>query len=160
MPISGITTDYSGRKKDISIAFRIDPSNINRQIVDLRFGKVSSFVAGIQKLIQRYMITFLTILGTQPNYPQYGTDILKILQQGNTISKNDLVHLFNFANLKVMTLFKAYQSSNPSEPSDEQISTAVLQDIQTGADFVYFDVKIFTLAGDEVNFLLPIPDQR
>lgn len=160
MPISNFTTDYTGRKKDISIAYGINPKSDARQTVILQFGKISSYCAGIQKLVQRYMVYFMTMLGTQNSYPTFGTNFLKNVTQGNVKTREDLIHEFNFANLAVLSTFKDYQKIHPEMPIDEQISTASLSNISSSGGSVSLDIRIVSNAGDTVTFLMPLPLQR
>ena len=160
MPISGTTTDYTGRKKDLSIMSGTDPKSTERQPVTLKFGAVSSFCAGIQKLIQKYMIYFTTIAGTQSQYPDFGTDFMIGVQNGNIRTREDIVHAFNFANLKTLEALKAYQKENPTIPTDEQINTASLDNLEVNGDKLVIDIRIVSNAGTDVVFLMPLPIQR
>ena len=157
MPIRNIIQDYTGRKRDLNIAFGIDPTNPNRQIVDLSFGKLSTFCAGVEKLIQRYMILFLTAVGSQLNYPTFGTDFANVLYSSNLKSREDMLHTFNFANFNVLTILEKYQTDNPGLPLDEQISTASLNEFEVSGDKLSVSIKILTLAGENVDFLIPLP---
>lgn len=157
MPIKSITQDYTGRKRDLNIAFGIDPTNTARQKVDLRFGPLSTFCAGVQKLIQKYMILFLTAAGTQPQFPTFGTDFSKSIYSGNLTSREEILHAFNFANFTVLETLKKYQAKNPDLPLDEQISTATLNNLEIDGDRLTIDIKIITNAGEDVDFLIPLP---
>lgn len=158
MAINQITTDYSGRKKDVSIIRNIDPTNPTTQKVTLEFGKVSAYCAGVQKLVQRYMIIFMTQVGTQKMYPNFGTPFYGQITQGNVTNKTDLVHKFNFANLKTVETIRTYQQQFNDIPLDEQINTAVLGDIIFVAkDSINIRILIKTNAGENVDFLMPLP---
>jgi hypothetical protein len=158
MAISKITTDYSGRKKDVSIIRNINPTNPATQKVTLEFGKVSAYCAGVQKLVQRYMIIFMTEVGTQKSYPEFGTPFYGNIRRGNVVNKTDLVHKFNFANLKTVETIRTHQQKFNDIPLDEQINTALLGDIIFVArDQINIRILIKTNAGDNVDFLMPLP---
>lgn len=157
MPIKSIIQDYTGRQRDINIAFGIDPSDPQRQIVNLSFGSISTFCAGVQKLIQRYMILFLTAVGSQPQFPNFGTEFASTLYSANLSSREDMLHTFNFANFSVLEVLKTYQSKNPNLPLDEQISTSILNNLEVVGDSLSVEIKLVTLAGDNVDFLIPLP---
>lgn len=156
MSISYTTTNYSGRKRDLNIFGRVDPYNTNPQRITLGFGKVSSYCAGVQKLVQRYAIMFLTEIGSQTMYPTFGTGFLTSLGGSNRIPKDELVHYFNFANLKVLSELQVYQQTN-SDPYDEQISTATLNSMVMTGDSLLFSVTIVTKTGETVPFIIPLP---
>ena len=149
------TTVYGNRTRDVFINLGIDPTLPGRQTVTLSFGTVSKSCAGIQKLVQRYMITFLTVLGSQRDFPAFGTEFLSKLRSGNRLTPGDVVHLFNFANLATMAIFREYQGANPNTPTDERLNAALLQDCQVSPDRVDCTVKLVSEAGDEFEFVLP-----
>jgi hypothetical protein len=155
MPIDVTSTDYSGRTKDIHIFQGVDP--YGAATVAPSFGKISNYCTGIQKLIQRYTISLLTNIGSQANYPTFGTDLLtKLTTSSFRFNKADLGHIFNFANSKVINEFRAYQRANPG-PEDEQLATAVLQDISFSNGSLFFTVQLYPVQQPSVNFILPLP---
>jgi hypothetical protein len=157
MPITSFSNDYTGRQKDINLAHKIDPTSREKQKVSLSFGSVSSFCSGTQKLVQRYMISLLTALGSQSNTPEFGTDLLPTVTNNRYVSLQDLKHTFNFANWKVINEFRTYQNANPDLPADEQLNTATLSSLNVNKGVVHFQITLLTLAGDEIEFLVPLP---
>ena len=116
MPIQNLTTDYTGRTRDVCI---IQGASLlgTKTNITLAFGTVSSFCAGVQKLIQRYMISILTALGSQIDYPTYGTSLfVNIMGANNNPGAIQAQNTFNFANASVIDAFRAYQSSNSGLP--------------------------------------------
>ena len=77
MAIAGITSDYTGRKRDISILQYPDAAILDAQTVTPSFGKNARFCAGVQSLVQKYAIILLTNLGSQEMYPNFGTNYLR-----------------------------------------------------------------------------------
>jgi len=159
MAIQNITTDYTGRKKDISIMRNTVPTVANAQPVTLEFGKVSAYCAGVQKLVQRYTVIFFTAVGSQPDYPDFGTPFYTTVVQSNIGAKSEILHKFNFANLKTIETIRAYQqASTVAIPLDEQINTATLLDLVISTpDSLQLKIKIKTNAGESVDFLMPLP---
>lgn len=157
MPVSSTSTDYSTRKKDIHIFQGVDvskPSSITPS-----FGQISNYCAGVQKLVQRYAIALLTVIGSQPEFPTFGTNLLTKLSNTNlTIDKVKLTHIFNFANYEVINSFRTYQANTPNLLDDEQIDTAVLRDIVVSTNgTVNLTVQIFPVQKTAVTFLIPLP---
>ena len=160
MGIAYTTTDVSGRMQDISILkFPVQYASNGQLVVDaLEFGTPSQFCVGIQKLIQRYVITLLTFLGSQTDYPTFGTGLLPYITSTNYgSSKDNVQHAFNFANSAVLSIFRTYQASNPNLPLDEQINTAILNDITLISDAINLKISIISNAGTNVVFYIPLP---
>lgn len=159
MAIKNITSDYSGHPlKDINICYNINPRVVTQPLV-FSFGKVSSYIAGIQKLVQRYAIALLTQLSSQTEYPEFGTELYNTLLMGRIFNNEDIIHVFNFANMKVIEDFRNYQKQQSGIPLDEQLNTAVLRDVLVDSNngTASFKIYIYTNAGDTVDFLVPVP---
>lgn len=159
MPISAVTSDYSGRTKDISIAYKVNPTFVGAQNTDLKFGPVSAYCSGVQKLVQRYMIALLTQIGSQPGYPNFGTGLLAKLHNSGGLTKTAVGHIFNFANANVVAAFREYQTANPSNFKDEQLNTATLNNVSVGQGNISLNINILTVSGTNVVFVVPIPIQ-
>jgi len=157
MPISNFSTDYTGRLKDIHIMRGCFPEQGGIQRVTLGFGDVAAFCAGVQKLVQRYVVCLLTELGSQSDFPSFGTDFGKTVLGGGNVSMSDIKHIINLANFKVITEFKKYQANNPGLPLDEQINTASCTSIAYTNGTVSVTMALLTMAGEDVTFLLPLP---
>jgi len=157
MPITNDTVDYSNRTVDILILGGVDGLIPGVQVDSLTFGKPSQQVTGVQKLIQRYAISLLTILGSQTNYPDFGTSFLSSLQSGQQVTKVSGTHIFNFANIAVISEFRDYQIANPGIPLDEQINGASLLSLTASGGNINFTVSITTKAGTSLSFVVPLP---
>jgi hypothetical protein len=157
MAIAKITTDYTGRKKDISVLQYPDASRSEAQDVSPKFGKTPRFCAGPQKLVQRYTIILLTNLTSQVNYPSFGTHFLYTLKAG--ISPMDKLlarQIFQIASFAAVNTLKEYQTKT-TVPPDESIKSASLKKISLYGGYVSFDVLITTDAGSSIDFLVPLP---
>ena len=156
MPISGTSTDYSARKKDIHIFQGVDPSS--SATVTPGFGTISNYCTGIQKLVQRYAICLLTELGSQANFPDFGSSLLNMLvRKGGNMNRLDIYPIFNAANLKIIKTFRNYQRATPGVPNDEQLSTAQLTNVIVAGGTVGLSIRIYPVSGGPVEFVLPIP---
>jgi hypothetical protein len=160
MAVKNTTTDYTGRKRDISILQYPDALSREAQTVFPKFGSSARFCTGAQKLVQKYAIILLTNIESQPYFPSFGTDFLYTLKRG--ISPTDGIlaqQVFHLANYKAILTLRAYQSSQPDDaiPPDEKIVNATLEGYTLYGGFVGFDVKINTEAGDNISFVVPLP---
>jgi len=158
MAISGVSSDYTGRLKDISILQSPDATLVGPQDISITFGKTAKFCAGVQKLIQKYTIILLSNIGSQPNYADFGTSFMATIKAGiSPVDKLAATQIFAAASYKAVTTLKNYQIKNPQLPLDECIARAELYRISLYNSFVAFDVKIYTDAGDVIKFLVPLP---
>ena len=153
--ITSVTTDYTGRQKDINIFGYKNPNTQTISTASLSFGRVSSYCAGVQKLLQRYTIALLTKLGSQTTYPDFGTDFTSSLESSQT--SQDLQHALVFANALVISEFRQYQAVNSGLPLDEQIQTVTINALTYTQGVLYLNLSILTLAGDAVQYILPLP---
>jgi hypothetical protein len=159
MPVNSIISDYTGRKKDLSILQNPDASLVGAQTVTPSFGAPSRFCAGIQKLIQRYAIILLTNLESQQNYPEFGTRFIATLSTNSSIDRILARQIFTLANAIAVKTLQNYQIKNKNIPNDERIDSATLRNIVVVPSLgsVSFDIAITSEAGQTVDFLLPLP---
>jgi hypothetical protein len=158
MAITDFTTDYINRTTDINVLLVNSYTSNTTQKTTVAFGTTSQYITGIEKLVQRYTILFFTILGSQINYPTFGTSFLSDLQNSPlNLSKLDVLHLFNFANLDVASVFTNYQEENPDQAKDEQFQSAVLTNFSVSNGNINMQIAITSIAGDNITFILPIP---
>ena len=158
MPISGTSTDYTGRKKDISIFQSPDATATGPQDVTAAFGVQAKFCSGVQKLIQRYAILLLSDQGSQFNYPTFGTNFMSTIKAGiSPVDKLAAMQIFSSASYDAVLALRNYQAARPEIPPDERIVRADLSSISLYASFAAFNVTIYTEAGTAVKFLVPLP---
>ncbi len=158
MAITGFTTDYSNRTKDINVLKVGAYTNNQTQADTVAFGNPSQYITGIEKLVQKYAILFLTKVGSQVNNPTFGTNFLSTLSTSSSLlSRLDVLHLFNFANLDVLDILKPFQADNPSIPDDEQLQSANLVSFATSPGTLNISIAITSVAGASLVFVLPIP---
>lgn len=157
MAVTGTTSNYVGRKRDISILQYPDALSAGPQTVTPVFGKIARFCTGIQKLAQKYAVILMTNLTSQKNYPEFGTSLLYTLQGG--ISPTDSLaaaQIFRLASYLTVTSLKEYQVTHPELPLDERIVRAELVKISLYAGSAAFEVSIVTEAGD-LRYVVPLP---
>jgi len=158
MAISSTSTDYTDRKRDLSILHTPDPSTNDAIQVSVSFGRPSTFCAGLQKLIQRYVIILLTNLESQPGFPAFGTDLLTNLQSGlSPVDKLRASQLFNLASYAALDVIRKEQIQNPTTPKDERILSTSLEGIALSGGRASFRVKIETESETSAVFLVPLP---
>jgi hypothetical protein len=158
MAVASVSSNYVGRKKDISILQYPNALLVGTQTVLPGFGKNTRFCAGAQKLVQRYAITLLTNISSQEKYPDFGTNLLYTLKAG--ISPMDQLkasQIFELASYEVVTVMKIYQTNHPEMPLDERLARATLTSLTLIGGLAAFEVTLITEAGDSLEFIIPLP---
>jgi|SRR5579859_2053279 hypothetical protein len=145
MAVSGTTTNYTGRLLDINVSGSLSPLSSATQSVTYAFGSPTQQLAGVQKLVQRYVISLMNsgfvtaLIGAAANNISYAAN------------------LFNSYSWGVIQQFKSYQLSNPNTNSDEKLNTVQLLSVSSNGDAVAFSIQLTTHAGTSVTYVLPIP---
>jgi hypothetical protein len=138
------STDYSGRTKDLFISQGVDPNAVGAKKIEYNFGAVSSYIAGIQKLIQRYIILL------------FNNNLKRELERVRYENPQEASHIFNFVNWKALQIIRTYQNEHPDTPEDEQLAGAELLSISGIEGTVTLNVRLVPVSGDATVFLLPI----
>lgn len=166
MAVNKITSDYTGRKKDISILQYPDPHIADAQSVKLNFSKNGRFCTGVQKTIQKYTVLLLTNLGSQEKFPEFGTSFYSdLIYRSGALDTILATQIFVAASAQAVDVIKAYQIYKDDIPADERLVSATLEDIVINNVYiagrpdrqVAFSVKILTEAGESVDYVLPLP---
>ena len=157
----GTSADYTGRKVDLEIFQTENPPALLKELsLTMTSGNVSRKVAGIQKLVQRYMLTFFTAQGTVPLRPDYGASFMQAVALGLMQSRTAIVQYFSFANVEVAQQLKFQDQTIEGEalPDDEKFARAYLMDyaVDSTSARLYLKVKLESLAGDAFTFVLPV----
>lgn len=142
---------------DLYIAGSLNPESAAKQVVTPGFGTMSKFCAGIEKLIQRFMITFLTAKGSQPNFPDFGSDFSNYVRVGRNITPDKLAHRINFALADTILQLRVTQAESTTIPLDEQLRDARMVELLVSGDTVKVKIQIYSNAGDSIQFLMPLP---
>lgn len=152
----GVSTDISGRTLDIEV-FQSTAETLSGQLtMTLGRGGVSRKVAGMQKLVQRYLITFMTPKGSVKSSPLFGTDFMSAANNGLMASRTSVVQYFAAANISVGDQLRA-EDSGADVPDDEKYADSYLDDytVDYGKTLLYLKIVIRNLAGDTYTFIIP-----
>lgn len=149
------TNDYSGRKVDVLAldgAFNDSVFPMNQTLYSEN-GKVC---AGIQKLAQRWLIEFLTPLGSIPYLKSRGCDFINKVRSGRIRTEVDAALVFNFAKEKVANNLRK-EDAEGTYPDDEMYANVELLAIKVNIGVgLSMSVRIDSIAGDARVFVLPL----
>jgi hypothetical protein len=152
------TTDYTGRQVDI-MAFTGAFSDKQFELDQILYNDTNpsgQVCAGIQKLVQRWVIELLTPLGSMPYLTNRGSAFLNTIRSGKIRSELDATLIFNFANEQVA--YNLRQEDNAGTyPDDEKYGSVDLLGVQviTGSKMT-ISVRINSVAGAARVFVVPV----
>ena len=157
--------DYSGRQVDVEMLQSVSKPADLVAVSLTSVQKTAKIVTGIEKLVQRYALLFLSSIGTVHFVQEQGTYILSNLLAGGIQSRGVLQGLFAVNNVNVLDQLRKdddrpdiYGDTQP----DEVIASADLLDcnVDAASGIVYMQVQITSQAGDAVTFIVPVTAAR
>jgi hypothetical protein len=165
MAVAGTTTDTTDRALDLAVLFQIDSINTVPKRMSLTVAgddNTPYFITGLQKLVQRYVILFMTALNSNEYEPTAGTTLIQQYLRSAVTRRSQIVHLFHLSNAQVSDQIRREDESSAfgaTPPLDEQLASAQLVSfaIDTGTATVRLRVKLTSQAGDTAVFVLPVP---
>ena len=152
------TNDYSGRLLDLECLKSVRvPSGA--QSVKIALTPEPAIVAGIQKLVQRYVLLFLTPYNSIMFSQDTGTLFLDAVSRGTIINYGQLMAAFSYAN--TLTL-QAMTADTSGLPDDEIITGAGLlsHDISHSTNTLSLTIGLINKAGETTKFIVPTTISR
>lgn len=147
--------DYKDRTYDV-MAFQdvrqYGDTLLTMALFDAKTGGTIS--TGIQKLSQRWILEFLTELGSMPGLPTRGTTFMTLVRQGRIRTYNDVSSNFIFSALSAR--LNLQQEETDDWPDDERIGTAELVSVEFAPGYANLKVELISLAGTARQVILPI----
>lgn len=152
------TYDYTGRTVDVA-ALDGTYANFEFELAQGIMGagyKSGKVVTGIQKLVQRWVIEFLTPVGSMPYLSKRGSVFLNEARSGRMRTEADVMSVFAYANSKISdNLFE--EDSLGVYPEDEQYSDARLISVAISlGSKVSLTIAIDSKVGADRIFTVPI----
>lgn len=116
---------------------------------------MSRRVTGLQKLIQRYTVLFLTPKGSVKYHPDQGSRFINAFGADNIQTSGDIVAQFAFANYDVIAQLRWEETDD--DPDDERIKSVSLLDynIDYSEGRLYLKVRLISLAGESAELTIP-----
>ena len=155
------STNYFGRHVDVYIADLPEPDFEGE--MGLRFGSNVKVATGLQKLVQIYVITLFTAVGSKLLAPTEGTTVGSLAVGRQSPGTGQLRHVINIGNAEALDQILEDQGTILSEgtepiPDDELLSSATPLDISVpSCDQVDFTVLLESAAGESAVFVIPLP---
>lgn len=157
-----VATNYSGRLVDVEgLQTVAAPTGMVQVYFTATTGQ--RIVSGIQKLIQRYAIIYLS---NKDSYydPVLGTDFMMKVVNGLIQTRENVAVAFAFANDDVLRILRVddVDPKYGTLPDDEKVDKVTLEDynVDLATGTLFLRLKIATKAGDSAEFLLPATAPR
>jgi len=147
--------DYLGRTIDLLAFAGAQPSGDVLLTPQLAFAAQSGQItAGIQKLVQRFLLELLTESGSLAYLPTRGCDFMIDALAGIWRTQIDVQQSFYSAMIDVGRNLTLEESV--SDSADERFGSAELLNVVLTADKVSIQVAVTSLAGSSRTVLMPI----
>jgi hypothetical protein len=147
--------DYANRRYDFLALQNVKPTGDN-QLGLLLFENdgTSKICVGVQKLAQRWLLEFLTEVGSMPGLPTRGTPFMTQVRTGRLRTTADVVAAFN------SSAYTARVTLNKEEddtwPDDERLSYARLLGVTFFPGYANIKVAIYSRSGNTRSVILPV----
>lgn len=154
--------NYSGRLVDIELLQDItNPSTAMQHVQITNVGATPKYVTGIEKVIQRYTVALLTVLGDVHFAQSFGGPLIGALMRGTVSNISYLGNVFGITSASAIQALATDDQNTKiygTIPADEQIVSAVLTDsnVDYNTGTVALSVTITTAAGSNYDFVVPV----
>lgn len=160
-------SDYANRKYDyLGLQNTTGPGD--RRLGLELFNKDTSgqITTGAQKLAQRWLLEFMTEIGSMPGLPKRGSSFMRTARTGGFRTPINVRTEFAVADLNIRNNLRAEETD--AMPDDERFGSAEITNVAilpgfdvsqksgTTAAFLTLGVKITSRAGDAREVVLPI----
>ena len=148
--------DYANRNVDLAAYQDMQPGGerlLTQELVGTDHG--GRIVAGIQKLVQRFIILLLTEKGSVAHFPDKGCEFLTDARTGVFLVPLDVFTSFSSSLVDIEQQLKATEAA--TDPDAERFSSAEIIAVTLAAGNASVRVRLVSRAGSGYVFLTPIP---
>lgn len=155
-----ISTSFSKRQLDLECLETMDkPYDTFIELETSATFDVPRVVSGPQKLAQRYVVLFTTIIGSDRLRSDFGTTLLRVVETGNVNSEAELKLMASVANSMTMNAIRADDADAEygPQPDDEKLLRSYIDDVVVDRETrdVRIYVSLITVAGEDITFIVP-----
>lgn len=148
--------DYVGRTIDI-VAWpgqKIGTGDVLTPACLALPGAGGQVCTGVVKLVQRWLMEFLTIAGSIYFLPDRGCNFMQQLQSGQLHTTLDIEQAFNLSAAQIKLNLNREDADD--SPTDEQLANALLLSVDIAADQLALHVQLSSRQGSSETVILPI----
>ncbi len=111
-------------------------------------------VTGLQEIVQRFTLVFLTEQGSVAGRPNYGTNFMTKLRQGRLRTDADVRVAYSSALMDVKRQLAVMVADD--DPPEQVFENAELISASVADGRVLLSVKLITAAGETPKFTIPV----
>jgi len=155
MPLN-TSTDYSDRTRDLLIVQDGDYTG-KEALVAFSYGvALGKVTTGIQKLVQKFLVIFLTDEGSVTYDSTFGTAFMPYVRGGLLRDEADIAAAFDQA--VSVTQERLDLDASEDTPDDETLESVELTDIEISREtgLLRLSARLTTAAGESVTVVIPI----
>jgi len=154
--LSGNVKQYIGRTVDL-LAFDDATASGDTQLTQklVLHQQSGALITGIEKLVQRFVIEFLTEQGSLVYYPRRGTSFMTQIRSGFVRTSEDLTQTFAEAELVARTNLQG-EENLATDPPDERFAGAELVTASIFGDEATLTVRVTSAAGETRVVIYPL----
>lgn len=147
-------SDYTNRVYDY-LALQVDVLNGGPVELALFNEKnLGQICVGAQKLAQRWLLEFMTELGSMPGLPTRGTNFMTVVRRGTIRTTAAIIAQFNFS--AYTAKINLQNEETDAWPPDERFLGAELNSVIFAPGSAKLYVSIYSRAGNNRQIILPI----
>lgn len=150
--------DYSGRTVDLLLLKTVMAIPAVNRRVDLDVAGDPMIVAGVEKMVQRYVVLFVNALGSTKFRDGHGTDIVPDVSSGKVYDMATLETSAAEANMAALEQMTAADDGEEDTPDDERIVDSEVVDLEFSREKakIKISVRLTTAAGNSYVYIIPV----
>ena len=138
------------------MTIKYDWSLYEGDIALITIGTTGELVVGPAKIAQEFTSAFLTELGSNVYYPDYGTEFMTYLRNGLIRTDQEVLTYFNAAS--AAAVYTLASKVTDATPDDEILESARLDHFELEPPYLFLYVTLLTRAGLSRSIVLPVSD--
>lgn len=154
--LTGTTAQYTGRTVDLLL---FDGATATREAeltpALVQPGQSGALIAGVEKLVQRFLLELLTEIGSLHYDPTRGTTFISQIRAGTVQTSQDLFMAFSSSELILRNSLRLEEDSE-TDPADERYQSSELLSATLSGDRAQLSFRLISLAGTARTVLYPL----
>lgn len=147
--------DYAKRKYDFLTFQNVKPTKETQLGLQLYTADTSGkLCVGIQKLTQRWVLEFLTELGSMAGQPTRGCTFMTKVRSNAMHTQLDVIQSFYASALRIRTTLQIEEYAGM--PDDERFADVNLLSVAFAPGYLNLSVNVISRAGTDRAVILPI----
>lgn len=114
-------------------------------------------VTGPLAALQQVLMAFLTVKGSDPVFPGYGTDFVPACRAGYLLTEYDVTTTFSFAVLDMMAFFQEHGIFDDSDDNGKLVDISLARfDLDAYTSRLTLHIELHFASGDTVDVAVPV----